>query len=333
MLNGFGSVSMPQSCLSGLYLKPVRPEVIRKLTAERESVHQALEFKKQNLRDMRVSTTGFLQRTFSDIGDEVSNRKLILQTEIEFLEVLYQELGEDLDEVQLSQKLAVEARTTVGTIKSYLGVIFSILLLIRIFNAAMNIWKSYTINVDTHKIADQDLVTTVLLWLAGHNFVSPQQYSMASQIISLALTAFLSFSQVRNFLRTVTAVNRRLGVLYENFLCSKWSTKKSTLTSKTKSISLYGGFAGYLAALTGCCYSLSCIVLIKMMLPEEFCEGFSTALGGMDVFTIHSSVVNTVFASSAGISAVILGMLFGIQRQNNFRHTASTHAFRGADVC
>jgi hypothetical protein len=71
-----------------------------------------------------------------------------------------------------------------------------------------------------------------------------------------------------------------------------------------------------------------------MMLPEEFCEGFSTAMGGMDVFTIHTSVVNTVFACSAGVSVTILALMFGIQRQNNFRHTtAKDVAAFGPDAC
>jgi hypothetical protein len=349
LLNGFGSVSMPHSCLTGLYLKPVPPEVIDKLNAERKSVKEALETKRQSLGDMTLVVTsssssqqghqtGFA-RTFSNMGDELSNRKMILQSEIDFLEDLYRELGEDLQELKQSQKMAAAARTTAGKARSYLGIFFSILLLSRLFSAVSNIWKSYTTNVDRHKHSQDDVVTSILVWLLGHNFVSPQKYAMFSQIISLVLTAFLSFSQVRAFLTTVGAVNRKLNAVYQTFLCTR--TKKSTSTAQASSFSLYGGCAGYLASLTGCCYSLSCFVLIKMMLPDEYCEGFARALGGsMDVFTIHTSVVNTAFTGSAGISATILAMLFGIQRQNNFRHTSTTStttsnktAFLGADAC
>jgi hypothetical protein len=120
---------------------------------------------------------------------------------------------------------------------------------------------------------------------------------------------------------------------YCGYTCSN---KKSIEGSDE--LSLYVGSAGVhseiIAGVTGC-YFLSCIVLIKMMLPEEFCEGFSAAMGGTDVFTIHMSVVNIVFTCSAGVSAAILGMLFGIQRQNNMRHTSSTNdkAFSGQDAC
>jgi len=57
VLNGFGSVSMPYTCLSGLYLKPVRPEVITKLESERQSVLEALATKRKAVRDMTVSVS------------------------------------------------------------------------------------------------------------------------------------------------------------------------------------------------------------------------------------------------------------------------------------
>mmetsp|Transcript_45359 Transcript_45359/g.109855 ORF Transcript_45359/g.109855 Transcript_45359/m.109855 type:complete len:649 (+) Transcript_45359:31-1977(+) len=380
ILNGFGSVSMPHASLTGLYLKPVPPEVIAKLQAERESVKQTLESKRQSLKEANVTipsptsgnvfSTKTTKNTFSTMGDELSNRRNILQTEIDFLENLCQEMAEDIEELKYTQIQAAAARTTMGRIRFYVGVVFSIILLIRLFSAALNIWRSYTMNVDRQKHSQPDLVTSILALLLGHNLVSSEKVvSMLSQVISLALTAFLSFSQVRVFVKTMHAVNRKLNGFCSHVVCNRQTTKQQQQQQllETKShhgavedqhhhhhgaLSLYGGAMGYLAILTGCCYTLTCIVSIKTMLPDEYCVGFAKALGGsMDVFTIHTAMVNEVFATSAAVSAFVLGVLFGIQRDNNFRHTStsssssskaitmngtsgtSTNKYRGAEAC
>ncbi|CAJ1969126.1 unnamed protein product [Cylindrotheca closterium] len=377
ILNGFGSVSMPHASLTGLYLKPVPPEVIAKLQAERESVRQTLESKRQSLKEVNVTipsatSSGNVfspkttKTTFSNMGDELSNRRNILQTEIDFLENLCHEMAEDIDELKYTQIQAAAARTTMGRIRFSVGVVFSIILLIRLFSAALNIWRSYTQNMDRQKHSQPDLVTSILALLLGHNLVSSEKITMLSQVISLALTAFLSFSQVRTFVKTMHVVNRKLNGFCSNVVCStnRRTTKQQQLEEqKSRShhaeqngaLSLYGGAMGYLAILTGCCYTLTCIVSIKTMLPDEYCVGFAKALGGsMDVFTIHTAMVNEVFATSAAISASVLGVLFGIQRDNNFRHTStstssssskaitmngtssttsSTNKYRGAEAC
>jgi hypothetical protein len=355
LMNGFGSVSMPYTCLAGLYLKPVRPEVITKLEAERQSIQTALENKRATLREMTVAissrqngfsssfntatknkTTGLVTgvRSFADLGDELSNRRQILQTEITFLEDLYKEMGEDVEELRHSQVAAAQARTTMGRIRSYAGLVFSVVLLVRLLSAGWSIWKSYAMNTDRHKVAHGDIVTTVLLWLMGHDFVSSKDYTLLSQLVSLVLTAGLSFTQVRTFLRTLAAVHQGLNRFYQKCYCGTTNSKsESSSIDELPFHSTVGIYSQVIAGATGC-YFLSCIVLIKMMLPEEFCEGFSTAMGGMDVFTIHTSVVNTVFACSAGVSVTILALTFGIQRQNNFRHTTSKDiAAFGPDAC
>ncbi|KAL3943391.1 MAG: hypothetical protein SGBAC_002557 [Bacillariaceae sp.] len=362
ILNGFGSVSMPHSSLAGLYLKQVPPEVIAKLQAERESVKQTLESKRQNLKEVNVTIpspvsgnvfSAKMTNTFSNMGDEISNRRNILQTEIDFLENLCQEMGEDIEELKYTQIQAADARTTMGRIRFSVGVVFSIILLIRLFSAALNIWRSYTMNVDRQKHSQPDLVTSILALLLGHHLVSSEKVNMLSQVISLALTACLSFSQVRTFVKTMQVVNRKMNGCFTNMGCNRQTKQQQQqLENKSRSddaaLSLYGGAMGYLAILTGCCYTLTCIVSIKTMLPDEYCMGFAKALGGsMDVFTIHTAMVNEVFATSAAVSAFILGTLFGIQRDNNFRHTStsssskangsattsSTNKYRGAEAC
>ena len=152
---------------------------------------------------------------------------------------------------------------------------------------------------------------------------------MLSQVVSLGLTAILTFTQARTFFRVMSVVHRRLTRVYQHFYCGKsrdYSLSVSTETLiGTAAARTSGGlmstlFSQVLAGATGS-YFLSCIVLMKMMLPDAFCQDFAIAMGGTNVFSIQASIVNTVFACSAGASLSILGMLFGIQRQNTLRHT------------
>ena len=73
------------------------------------------------------------------------------------------------------------------------------------------------------------------------------------------------------------------------------------------------------SALMGC-YSLACVVLIKMMLPERFSIAFSMALDEVSIFTFHTRAINAVFFFSAVVSATTLAILLMIQRQNIAKH-------------
>jgi len=380
LLNGFGSVSLPFTYLSGMFLKQVRPETITKLSAELRSMQDALAKKRSMLKELTVevsthqarvsgttlsrssassasnkgcfgkntsTTPSFMMQNnnntfgFSDLKEELKNRRNILQTEIDFLEDLVRETSLDIEELKYSQSMAAAARTSIGKLKSWIGILFSIILLVRLLNAGFSIWRSHAWNTDVlHKKSHNDIVTTTLLWLAGRNYVSHKRYNMLSQMVSLALTAVLSFTQVRTFLRTVTFVNRRLSRFYKNCYCGSSCTGSSgnsgssidrdmgnlALCNVSFHSQMIAGFLG--------CYSLACIVLIKMMLPEEFTVAFSRALGDTGMFTIHASAVNLVFFSSAVVSTSILGMLLGIQRQNNLRHAGSSSekGYHGPDV-
>ena len=322
VLNGFGSVSLPHSCLAGIYLEPIRPEVIVTAEVELQKMTSSLVSKRAELApDMSspsssadLSSIGTRRwpaqnkKSFADYGSEdVSQRKLQVQNDVNFLETLVEELAEDIVEMKYSQETAALARTTMGKIRSWLGVIFSLVLLIRLYTSITSIVR-FNAATETRR---SDPITMGLLWLTGHHLVSQEDYDSLSQCVSLLLTAFLSVSQVRMFLRTVTALNLRLTRLYRNCNCKSRSQTKV----------LFGGAQSYahlLAALMGC-YFLSCVVLTKMNLPLEYRSGFSTAMGGTD-FVVQSTVANSVFCASAVISAIVLGLLFGIQRQNTKRH-------------
>jgi hypothetical protein len=58
--------------------------------------------------------------------------------------------------------------------------------------------------------------------------------------------------------------------------------------------------------------------MTKRILPLEYRASFSRAMGSE--FVVQTAVANSAFCASAVMSAVVLGMLFGIQRQNTKRH-------------
>jgi len=363
ILNGFGSVLLPYTYLSGLFLQRVRPDYIIKLEAELRSIQENLVKKRTMLRELKVevstlsplggssrsSLTGTSNNTFSkgakyvmssllmqnntnclsELSDELKNRRQILQTEIGFMEDLFRETTFDLEELKCTQTLAAASRTFIGKIKSSVGILFSAILMVRLLNAGFSIWRSYDTLFNTeyalhrHKKSQSDIVTTTLLWLAGHKYVSQNHYNMLSQLISLLLSSLLSFTQIRTLLRTVNMIHRRLSGFYKKCYCSHDvanDTGLLTIDHSDQKGSL--NFIWQIIALFVGCYSLACTVLIKMMLPEKFSVAFLTALDETGIFTIHSSLVNMVFFSSSIISTAFLGMLLGIQRQNILRHAS-----------
>jgi len=328
ILNGFGSVSLPHSCLAGFYIEPIQPAVIAQAENELLSATNALELMMAELTDVLpiASATNNNRRkqasrkSFADYGksDEGTKRKLDIQHDIDFLEMLVVELQEDIAEMKHAQYMAGEARTPAGRIKLVMGMVFSIILLVRLFTSILSVVHMD----DTTSTSAVDPITAAFLWLNGHHYVKQQDYIVLSQGISLLLTIFLSFSQFRTFLRTIEAVNRRLLLVYRKFHCTQKQNTPLTVLEHVTPPGTFTIYAPILATLTGC-YCLSCVVLTKMNLPLEYRAGFSAALGGMN-FTIQSSILNLVFSVSAAVSATVLGLLFGIQRQNVKRH-AATH--------
>ena len=370
LLNGFGSVSLPYTYLSGHFLHRVLPVSITNLEAELRIIQENIMKKRMMLREATVEisssspsgsssrssfTGGTSNNTFSkgatyvmssllmqnnnnganclsELGDDLKYRRQILQTEIVFLEDLVRETTFDLEELKYSQIVAAASRTSIGKIKSSVGIVFSAILLVRLINSGFIIWRSYGTLLNTefashhHRKSQSDIVTTTLLWLAGHTSFSLDQYNAISQMVSLVLTAVLSFTQIRTLLRTVHIVQRRLSRFYKKCYggpqndVTKIGTSSAIDHSDQKgSLSfIWQIIAGFLG-----CYSLACTVVIKMMLPEKFSVAFSMALDETGIFTIHSSLVNMVFFSSSVLSTAILGMLLGIQRQNILRHAST----------
>lgn len=318
VLNGFGSVSMPHACLAGLYLAPIRSETIVQAEVELGKVKESLEERRRQLNanlmtppgsSANMATTRPRRNSFVDLGEEVTQRREAVRGEVDFLTLLVEEMSEDLKEMRHAQQMALQARTPVGRVRSWLGVVFSLVLVVRLMSAALSAWPQ----ASSREEPRGDIVTTILLWLLGHKFVKSNEFDMWSQFISLVLTAVLSVSQVRTFLRTASMVQRKLRTLSQKCSCPREGTSDGLLAQRD------GIHSQIVGALMGC-YFVACVVLTKMMLPKEHRVAFTMTLNGPYRLVVRSSTVNAVFLLSAVVSAVVLGMLLGIQRQNSYRN-------------
>ena len=322
VLNGFGSVSMPYSCLAGLFLEPIHPEAVAYSEKELERTKGSLEERKTSLEAVKLDVkSGDLyarrksQGNFGDIGDEVNQRRKMLSEDISFLETLVIEMEQDLVEMRHSQYTAAMSRTLQGRLLSWLGLLFSLILIIRLISALIQTFPRA--GYDSLSMDDSsrvDIITRLVLFSRA----SSHDAELLSQCISLVLTAFLSFSQVRYFLRTAVSVRASLSGLYKKVCCVRDDERQPIVRQDVFDLV----FGPVVSGLMGC-YFLAANVLTKLMIPKEYRIGFSAALGGThDAIHIRMSTLNTIFVASALISSAILGMRLGIQRQNTHRHQA-----------
>eukprot|EP00525_Craspedostauros_australis_P010520 CAMPEP_0198108192 /NCGR_PEP_ID=MMETSP1442-20131203/276_1 /TAXON_ID= /ORGANISM="Craspedostauros australis, Strain CCMP3328" /LENGTH=631 /DNA_ID=CAMNT_0043763421 /DNA_START=245 /DNA_END=2141 /DNA_ORIENTATION=- len=366
VLNGFGSVSMPFTCLTGLFLRPVRLEMINRAESELQSIRMVLQSKRHELNEpsmMRQKSllnmkNGFAAsfskspslRGFADMGDDIYQHKHAKRKEIDFLETLCGEMAEDIEEMKEVYRSASAARTSTGRVKSWIGIAFSIILLFRLYSAGVSMWYQHTANPKEWREHSDDIVTKVLLWFTGHHLVSIKDFSTLSQSLSLGLTIVLGVTQLRTFLRTVVVINRRFSKFYGRCHCMPSADVTPTSAQKLSTNNGGSGSSGtddnaasnisinVISALL-ICYCLACIVLTKMMMPIKYSNEFWSAIDSSDPsYTIHDSMVNTIYAIAAMISASMFLIVLAIQRENSIRYnrfggTAGKEAVYGADAC
>ena len=188
-------------------------------------------------------------------------------------------MSDDIDEMKHAQQLALKARTTLGRILWVLGIVFSIILVVRVVLAALSILRVSNKSISPRR---DDPITMIVLWLTGHHIVSDEQYNIYLQGTSLILAGLLTISQVRNFFRVVGALGRKL-------------SQMTGFTFDTKSDKMMGEVSLLMSSFVMGCYFLSCVVVIKITLPLEYRSSFSAAVGNLNDFGFNSTLLNMVF--------------------------------------
>ena len=321
MLNGFYAVSTPHSCLVGLGFSPVPIETIKTMRKQLKDLESTLQDRKAQLtsasglaiRPMAPpSANSFRRSSFNDLGDEVIQRRQALQEEIVFLESLKEDMALDVEEAVEANRLGNLARTPMGRIRVYVGIVFSVLLFARLLGAAISLWNaSARDNVSSPR---QSIVSRIIR--VG---VTEKDFDMVSQFVSLLLTAVLSISQLRTCIRTLATVNHRLQSFYGACVGRKTGV---ALAGTDEYQNNHGIYECVLSSIFSC-YIVASVVSTKLMLGSSFELSLGTAR--RTKFELEPTIaINLVFVLATVISAVTLGILFGIQKQrHNMRQMES----------
>jgi hypothetical protein len=369
LMNGFGSASLPFTFLSGLFLAPISSQAVAHAQRELDQAQESLTERQEawthfgdhcplpmpNIAHGAIAggggsssniTSSATQRTFSNLGQDIRQRRTTLEAEIHFLKTLAQELTDDVQMMEQSRQLAHQARTRTGRIHAYMGLVFSLVLLLRLAFALATIqgWSSLSSsstsssNATTHR---SDPITVALVWLMGRQWIQIRDYhdyNNLSQLVSLALTAVLSLSQIRTLLLTVALANRRLSRLFFR-KCQPLCTEKSPIPcfptnthnysnhhhSKNHDICHPTSWSAlledvYVHGMASCiiCYCVACLVVTKLLLPPVYQSDWSAALGVS--LTVRAAPTQSIFVGAAGISVLVLGALLGWERQQSYRY-------------
>lgn len=330
LLNGFGCASMPHAHLVGVFLEPTPPALVAKAEEDRRYVVKQWEDKRWLLaeglpasssasRSPRSPPSSFAAFAKATSPDDKRIQRIKLQEEVLFLETLAGDMSDDISEMKQSQQLALRARTASGRVRGIVGVVFSVVLVVRVVLAANSFLSLFEGGGKTVGSSNsRDPLTSISLWLLGRNIIvkTPEQYDLFRQGTSLVLAGALSISQVRAFLRVVGALGRRL-----SRTCRVSSGHRSCMPLKSLPGLWEGGdntVALLLSSFVMGCYFLACVTVVKMTLPTEYRSAFSTAVGL--TFNFNTQLLNMVFFGSSCVSALTLASLFGIQRNNSERY-------------
>lgn len=351
VLNGFGSVSMPYHSLRGRYLQEVHPDAISAAEIELDKARSALNDRKAELHASRPiyvprgpptslpqqqQQHGGLPEWSGDLnttsggghagnGNSSHNRNNIeqqrrrkIQNEINFLESLVGELADDVSEMKDARTIAARARTRMGRFQSMVGVAFSLILIARL---GCSFWFLTIASPLQGTDANADLVTEAMVWLMGRGWVDPEHRNTLSELISLCLTAVLSFTQVRFFLKTVNILYRRATNWCYCYHCVKQVRSMDQANNGDRPFhSLVSEVViPHMMSSMLSCYCLAASILTKNMLPGQYRSSFSQALDTTH-FSTRMYPVHITFVTSALISTTILGILVSIQRQNTYRY-------------
>ena len=375
VLNGFGCASMPHANLVGALLEPTPPGVMAKVQEDLDYAIEALEEKRWLLADvstqqqqhhhqpsptslsssfasMSSSSTPVLTNTTTTNSD-IRKAKKQLEEEVVFLANLVGDMEDDVREMRSSSLMALEARTTVGRIRSLLGAVFSIVLVVRVLFAASTFLSGPVVDHIRRDGGDppsssssrRDPLTSILLLLVGRNYiVGAEQYARFSQMTSLVLAGALTASQVSSFFRVVGALGRRFRGTFAGYYRATSSSPRMMAGGGIRG----GGGTGrrrvvvndaavLASSFVMGCYFLACVTVVKMNLPVEYRRSFSAAVGGSNFgYYIddrdNARLMNVIFLASACVSAITLASLFGIQRNNSDRYRIECSRLLGSST-
>ena len=354
VLGAFGSVSMPYTCLMGIYLPHVSDHSIKSMQNELQSVSQSLATLQSTRTLSSLGASGSslaspvtndtsvsrdrgmssfqkrcqsLARAHSSSGIPTDEYEAAAtKDEIEYLQNLHADIKDELFEMSLMQVQVKRSKTPVGRITGFIGIIFAVALLIRVGMAMAVAFGPGNRAGDNNERSDP--ITIGLSFLLGFSMIDEVEHDSLQQLGSLLLSAFLSVSQVNMFLRTMSALNRRMGCLWRR----KYQSDFVARDQRDKLLHSSSATSWLLAGIMGA-FFLSGLVLMKMNLPRNLRGEFSSALKGSGDFFFDTRITNAVFALSSILTAAILSILFGIRRQSSNLHlAASISQIHGANV-
>ena len=349
ILNGFGSASLPHSNLVGILLHPTPKELISK----RE---QELDFAKRTLEETKQCYILLVDDNHDDNTKSKQQNQQQIHDKVIFLTNLVEDMNDDIHEMKSSNVLAMQARTIFGRIRGILGIIFSIILVVRVLLASTSfltssssllvkddsnshLMRENNFDGNANDPSSRDPLTNLLLLLVGRNYMinNAAHYDQLRQMTSLILAGILTISQINSFFRVVGALERKLRGTFLLGGGSNYTTSlhKSSAGQQQQSLQQQSSDKSYrrkknevailISSFVMGCYFLACVTIIKMNLPNEYRLSFSMALGARSNFTYggnaaHNHLFNIIFFVSSLISAIILASLFGIQRTNSNRY-------------
>jgi hypothetical protein len=259
-----------------------------------------------------------------------------------FLTNLVEDMNDDIHEMKSSNVLAMQARTIFGRVRGILGVIFSIILVVRVLLASTSFLSSSSsllpkVDSSSHLMRDnnndgdandpssRDSLTNLLLLLVGRNYMinNAAQYDQIRQMISLILAGILTISQINSFFRVVGALERKLHgtfllgggtrtttSLYKSSVERQQQQQQQQQLQQQSSDKSYRRGKNKVAILISSfvmgCYFLACVTVVKMNLPNEYRLSFLTALGVRSNFTYGGSAThNQLFNKIFFVSSLI----------------------------
>jgi hypothetical protein len=347
-LNGFGSVSLPYTCLLGFVLHPVSDEAIRNAEKELEAVRSRLgglleqqqpslrgvrrnaslekdTFGSGDLRGMRrnISTDGTfatidLETAGSDDGVLEQYPDYRRKAQVDFFLSLIADIVADIEEMKYVKTWSTKR----GIVRRAAGVVCSAILLVRLGTALLNVcFPSHNVPTSSSSpflalVLAHATRSATTIYTDDYNAkqTAVEQQQQLAQVLSVFLTAILSATQLQTFVVSASALQRRMWSSCCGGCPQQQPPTASVPAPMTRLLMLWTHHTvGWLL----CCYSLACVVLTKQMMGSEIDD---TSEHLYLKFHIDRYTVDLTYGASAILSVAVLAIVLGIMRANSQRY-------------